>query len=188
MFRRPGIFCAITVWTLFAAGPASAQLLHHTQVYLSSASQTPLLTLVGDKEATLPAVGSQLDYALFATELIAFVTKEVLHDSRDEYRDSLLGSHLSPTMPPLHSDFGTHCLKVVSHIGSVMPSFGGGSVSLAESSPTLFDYAARAATTALALRGAWSAFTSDRGEDRTQFSLSPKVSPHRFALNFTVTW
>lgn len=188
MLRRLGICSSITVWTLFAAAPASAQLLHHSQVYLSSTSQAPLITFFGDKTPPTVAAGAHLDYALFATELIAFVAKEVLHDSRDEYQGSLLGSHLTATMPAQHSEFGAHCLNVVSHIGSVIPSFDGHSATLAESSPTLFDYAARAATTALALRGAWSAFTSDSSENRTQFSLSPKVSAHRFAVNFTVEW
>jgi hypothetical protein len=143
----------------------------------------PFATFYG---STGSASNSQLDYAQFATELLAYVTKEVLSDSHDEYTGSPLGSHWTSTMPQQHSEFGSHCLMIVGRIGASMPRMT--PASMMESSPSVASYALGAATTGLALRQIWRAFERDVHDDRGGVSLDPKVSSRRLGVNITLHW
>ena len=128
-----------------------------------------------------------LDYALFATELLAYLTKEVLHDSTDEYDNSLIGSHLSRSMPDPRSEFGSHCLTIVTQLGAAMP-FRAGVASFGADDPSTLAYVARAAAAGLALRQIWSAFQNDVEGNRTGVSLNPKVGSRRVGVNLTLHW
>lgn len=163
---------------------ASAEGMTRTQLFLSSANDSQPLPFFQLGESVGPASGN-LDYALFATELAAFLTKEVLHDSSSEYPNSPLGSRWTSSMPNHGSDFGSHCLSIVSNIGSVMPRLTPGTDL---SSPSAVNYLVRAATAGLALRQIWSAFEHDVRDDRTGVALEPKVSARRVGINLTLHW
>ena len=132
------------------------------------------------------ASSDSLDYATFATELVAYLTKEVLSDSADEYVASPLGSRWSSSMPDRRSEFGGHCLEIVGQLGSAVPRLMPGLG--ASSAPSITTYALRAATAGLALRQIWSAFEHDVRGDRTGVSLDPKVSARRVGVNLTLHW
>jgi len=170
-----------------SALPASAHTLRRTEIFLSSAGDGKAVSLLsaGSSDAGGNSIG--LDYALFANELVAYLTKEVLPDSANEFDGSLLGSHLSRSLPELHSDFGSHCLKIVTQIGSALP-FSTGPSSVAIDSPSALQYAARAATAGLALRQVWSAFQNDVEGNRSGVSLNPKVSARRVGVSLTFHW
>jgi hypothetical protein len=91
-------------------------------------------------------------------------------------------------MPEGSSAFGRHCLVVVGRIGETLPSFGGSSSDRTFTSPVHVHDVVRVASTALALRRMWSAFTNDAEDERRAFSLKPKVGAHKVAVNFTVRW
>ena len=129
-----------------------------------------------------------MDYATFAYELISFITKEILPDSRDEYPESPLGSRLTRDMTERHAAFGEHCLTVVSQVGAALPSFSSSSPDFSIGSPSNLDYLLRVASTALALRQIWSAFKNDVEGNRRGLSLDPKVGAHRVGVNLTLHW
>jgi hypothetical protein len=172
---------------LLALAPsARAQTWHRPEIFLTSAGQTRTMTLVSAGDFLAPAPAA-VDYAVFVTELAAFLTKEVLHDTHDEYDGSLLGSHLSSTMPDANSEFGSHCLTIVTRIGSALP-FSSPSSSLVAEPPTLLGAVARTAATGLALHQIWSAFKNDVENNRAGVSLNPKVSSRRVGANVTIHW
>ena len=127
-----------------------------------------------------------MDYATFAYELVAFVMKEILPDSHDEYPESPLGSRLSRDMTARDSAFGKHCLIVVRDVGAALP--WSGSPDFTIGSPSGVDYLLRVASTALALRQIWSAFKNDVEDNRRGLSLNPKVGAHRIGVNVTLHW
>lgn len=163
---------------------ASAQDLGPTRISLSPWRDVPAISLLtlGDATSRNPA---GLNYAVFVSELVAFVTKEVLSDASDEYQDSPLGSHLSRGMPAQRSEFGSHCLMVVTQLRSALPSMPG--VELEESHSPL-DYAVQSGTALLMLRNIWSAFRNDIEDNRSGFSLNPKVSSRKVGINLTFRW
>jgi hypothetical protein len=132
------------------------------------------------------------DYGLFATELVAFVAKEVLDDSPDEFAgNSLIPSRLSPSMPDTDHDFGDHCLKVVKDIGAGvtpsrdMPVIGG----VGEAAPMVASYAGHAIGAAFAFREVWNLIRNDIVQHRGEgFSLHPKVGSNKVALSLTLRW
>jgi hypothetical protein len=171
------------------ATPAFAQTFGHTEVFLSSAAEGRVVTFLGASAPPRgPAAAAGFDYALFATELIAYLTKEMLHDSMDEYGNLLPGSHRSATLPERRSEFATHCLEVVTQLGSAVQGFGSDSPDLVVGPPSALEYAARAGTAALALRQVWTALSNDVEAGRPGFSLKPKVAAGRFAINLTLRW
>lgn len=180
---------ALAFWgVLWTATPASAQVLGQIEIFLSSAADRRVATFLGPTPAAAVAPG--FDYGRFATELVAYLTKEIVPASAEEYRNSPLGSHLSKTMPLERSEFGTHCLEVVARLGSAVPALGSGSPVLPQdSSASALRYAARVGATALALREVWAAALGiDVEEGRRPFSLDPKVGAGRFAVNLTLRW
>lgn len=184
MFPRANVWVPL-VALLASPAPAFAQSWHRTEIFLASSAQAQNMALLsmGDVEA---ASRPGVDYALFATELAAYLTKEVLHDSLAEYDGSLLGSHLSRSMPDTNSQFGSHCLTIVTRIGS---SFGRSpSPSFAAEPASLAATAARAGAVGLALHQIWSAFKNDVDGDRSGVSLNPKVSSRRVGVNLTLRW
>ena len=185
MFHSPRSRWLALLALLATGGTASAQSFANTDIYLGSASQGSALALVSSESSTTARTAA-LDYATFATELVAYLTKEILPDSANEFDNSLLGSHLSPSMPDQHSEFGTHCLMIVTSIGKALPF----PRALAEISgePSTLDYAARLATACLALRQVWSAFQNNVEDGRTGVSLNPKVSARRVGVSLTVHW
>jgi hypothetical protein len=187
MVRSANIYRSLGLWMLMtAAAPAAAQTFRHTEMFLSSAAEHRVVTFLGARAA--PTAAAKFDYALFAAELIAYLTKEVLPESADEYENSSLGSHLSTTMPPHRSEFGSHCLEVVTRLGSAMPAFGGNSAEAIGGPPSTFDYAARAGSLALALHQVWAALRNEVESSHRGLSLNPKVSARRFAVNLTLRW
>src|SRR5262249_49741589 len=81
-----------------------------------------------------------VDYGVFATELVAFLTKEVLRESANEFNNTLLGSHLSDSMPDQRSEFGGHCLTIITQLGSQLP-LSRSAPSLAVGSTSTIEYA-----------------------------------------------
>jgi len=132
------------------------------------------------------------DYGLFATEVVAFVAKEVLRDSPDEFAgNSLIRSTLSPSMPDTDHDFGDHCLKVVKDIGTgVTPSRGTPVIGGAgETAPMVASYAGHAIGAAFAFREVWNLIRNDIVQHRGEgFSLHPKVGSNKVALSLTLRW
>jgi hypothetical protein len=145
------------------------------------------IALVGATPRTQP-----FDYGLFAAEVVAFVAKEVLDDSPDEFAgNSLIPSTLSPSMPDTDHDFGDHCLKVVKDIGAgVTPSRGmpviGG---VGDAAPMVASYAGHAIGAAFAFREVWNLIRNDIVQNRGEgFSLHPKVGSNKVALSLTLRW
>ena len=186
MLRRLTLLATPLMGLLALATTARAQTWQRPQIFLSSAGQAQTMALVSMGDGIAPS-SAGMDYALFVTELAAFLTKEVLHDSHDEYDDSLLGSHLTRTMPDSNSQFGTHCLTIVGSIGSALP-MSAPSASLVSGSPSVLATLARTAATGLALQQIWSAFKNDVEGNRAGVSLNPKVSSRRVGANLTIHW
>lgn len=185
---RSMICCLVGAWVLAGATAASAQRIGRTEVFLSSADTSRMVTFFGSAGAPTAAPSAGFDYAVFAAELVAYLTKELVPGSADEYRYSLLGSHLSPTVPKPRSEFGSHCLEVVTRLGSAVRGLGGDSPGLGAARPSALAYAARAGSTALVLREMWTAFKNDVEDTRHGVSLKPKVGGGRFSVSFTVRW
>jgi hypothetical protein len=170
--------------TAEASEGLAAFFLSDVQVLYDSPTAPPL-TLVGEMR---PA--SRFDYALFASELVAYVAKEVLDDSPDEFAgNSLIPSTLSPSMPATDHDFGSHCLKVVKDIGqgiadADMPVIG----RVGASAPAVTNYAGHAIGAAFALREVWKLIRNDIENHSEGFSLHPKVGSNKVALSLTVRW
>ena len=187
MFRTAkSIWCGALLALVGAITPAFAGGTPSVRVFLSQSGAEqalPYTTLYGSSGSM---ANGQLDYALFATELFAYLAKEILPDSQDEYGRSPLGSRWTSTMPERRSDFGSHCLMIVGQIGAAMPRFSS-AVALDES-PSMASYAVRAASTGLALREVWRAFERDVRDDRGGVSLDPKVSSRRVGVNLTLHW
>ena len=187
MSLRSVICCSVFVCALLLDAPARAQSSGSTLIMLAPWDASSGMTLYSSG-AVAPQVRSQgLDYALFATELVAYLTKEVVPDSADEFDNSLLGSKLTRSMPPTSSEFGSHCLLIVRSIGSVLP-FRANASSLAVGQPSTLSYAARAVAGGLALRQIWSAFQNNVEGNRAGVSLNPKVSARRVGVNVTLHW
>jgi len=187
MHSRCKICCSALLGLLFLSTPVRAQSLGRTEVFLSSAGQAKAMSLYSSGFIAPQPAGPGMDYALFATELVAYLTKEVLPDSPNEYENSLLGSRLSRSMPDSRSEFGSHCLTIVTRLGSALP-YAGGASNLVIGGPSTLAYVARAATAGLALRQIWSAFQNDVEGNRTGVSLNPKVGSRRIGVNVTLHW
>ncbi len=187
MIRTPAILRFLTMATLFLTTGGAAAQSTRTDVFLTSAAGTRVFALTPDgREGAAFGGSASVDYALFATELVAYLTKEIVRDSPEEYADSPLGSRWTRSMDDPDSRFGDHCLKIVTRIGSAvpMPSFSSGAVG----APTAADYVVRGATTALALRQVWDAFENDVQGERSGVSLRPKVSARRVGVSMTLHW
>jgi hypothetical protein len=187
-FSRAASFGFAALLTqLVTATSVAAQKLGRTELFLSSAAENKAISLLSTGAGLRDASSSEIDYAVFATELLAYLTKEVFRDSANEFDNSLLGTHLSRSMPDQHSEFGIHCLTIITSLGTQLapPLRSSG---LAVDSPSLLDYAAKAATAGLVLRQVWSAFQNHIEGDRTGVSLNPKVSARRIGVNITVHW
>lgn len=174
---------------LALCAPASAQTLSKTEVFLSSAASGHAVAFFAPGErAAVAGAASGLDYAVFAAELVAYLAKEVIHDSTSEYEQSPLGSRWSRAMPEERSEFGSHCLTVVTRLGSAIPSFTANRASLIVAPPSALDYAVRSATAALALRQVWRVLTDEVEGNRGGISLKPKVGTRRVGVNLTFHW
>ena len=178
---------AVLLTQSVAARSAAAQMLGRTELFLSSAAESKAFSLLSTGAEPGHAYSTGVDYAVFATELAAYLAKEVFRDSANEFDNTLLGTHLSRSMPEQHSEFGSHCLTIITSLGSklVTPTT---STRLGIDSPSMLDYAARAATAGLALRQVWSAFQNHIEGDRSGVSLNPRVSARRIGVNITVHW
>lgn len=178
--------------TLLLSSAASAQFRDPVDVFVSghvSIGSSRFLT-VG--EGVRRANAAEVDYAVFVRELVAFVTKEILPDSGDEYAHSseipsplTHGPDLDFRMPK--SRFGAHCLIILRQMGSSISP--GGAAFFADSSPSMLTYLVRAGTTALALEQIWSMFRNHAsGDTRSRFSLDPKVGGRKIGAYLTVRW
>ena len=128
-----------------------------------------------------------LDYATFALELLAFVAKEALPDSPDEFAESLIGSRLSHSMPEQRSGFGKHCLTIVTRLRAAVPYLSARGTSLGAGSSSPLNDSARAAG-APTLRKMWSAFESGVEDDRRDVSLNFKVGISKIGVSLTFHW
>jgi len=187
MLRPWGLCCLLSSTLVLLSANASAQRIGTTEVVLASSGEKQAISLFSGDGLTMNGDRATLDYATFVYELFAFVTKEVLSDAGDEYPESPIGSRLSRSMPELRSEFASHCLTVVTQLGSVVPylsartELGGGSASP-------LDYLAHAAAAALALRKMWSAVENDAGNNRRGVSLNPKVGTNKVGVSLTFHW
>jgi len=184
MLRRLIIWAPLVALVALAL-PASGQTWPRTQIFLASSGEAQTNSLLSVGDIATPSTPG-VDYALFATELAAYLAKEILHDATNEYDGSLLGSHLSRSMPDANSQFGNHCLVIVTRLGSALPLSQ--SSGFTAESPTLLGGVARAAAAGLALHQIWSAFKNDVDGDRAGVSLNPKVSARRVGVNLTIHW
>ena len=180
-----GWLCSSAVVLL--ASTASPQTLGRTEVFLGSAGDERAVSLSRDGAATIRG-SATLDYTTFAYELLAFLTKEVLSDSPEEYPESSIGSRLSGPMPEGPSEFGSHCLTIVTRIGSAVPFLSGKGSELAGGNGPALDDVARAAAAALALRRAWSDFDKDAPGDRRSVSVKPKLGTDKVGISLTFRW
>lgn len=178
--------------TALLASRVAAQTIDPARVFLSGeirlTSDSPLLS-VGSRVDQLDR--DQLDYSIFVHELAAFVTKEIFPDSADEYEGtSLIPSRLTTEPIEHRSQFGSHCLLVLSRIRfglPQLPTFG--MMSGAEGgSSSVPAYMARAGTALLAVRQVWSAFKNDVEDTRSGFSLHPKLSARKLGIHLTFHW
>lgn len=140
-----------------------------------------------------PDTAPRFDYAVFAVELTAYLAKEVLRDSPDEfYGSSNLSSTWTSSMPATDHDFGEHCLRVVADIGSGISSQlpARRLEQVGVSAPALTSYAAQGIGTLLAARELWKAMRSDIVEERSddRLSISPKVGSNKVAVALTIHW
>src|SRR5215468_859837 len=78
---------------LVTATSVAAQTHGRTELFLSSAAENKAMTLFSTGTGSGQADSAEVDYAVFATELIAYLTKEVFRDSANEFDNSLLGTH-----------------------------------------------------------------------------------------------
>lgn len=171
--------------TVTASESFPSLFLSDVQVFYDAPIGRPI-ALVGEAPAS-----QAFDYGLFVTEVVAFVAKEVLDDSPDEFAgNSLIPSTLSPNMPDADHDFGDHCLKVVKDIGSGVASrdvlvIGG----VGETAPMVASYAGHAIGAAFAFREVWNLIRNDIVQHRGEgFSLHPKVGSNKVALSLTLRW
>jgi len=131
----------------------------------------------------------EIDYAVFAHELVAYIAKEVLPDAGDEFAGSEIPSRLSVSMPSSQSRFGAHCLVVLRQVGSHMSPATNAMPSL--SSLSVASYVVRAGSAVLALTN----LVNDlRHDDRdgaktdSRFSLNPKVGTNKIGAYVTIRW
>src|SRR5882757_8993307 len=104
MWQRAKTACFLALLGLVGiVAAADAESPSRVRLYVSSVSSDQALPLLSF--AAPAAAGGSVDYAMFATELLAYLTKEVLSDSRDEYTSSPLGSRWSSSMPDGRSEF-----------------------------------------------------------------------------------
>lgn len=183
--RKPS---SLVLWILtLTSAAASAQTLGPPEVFLSSGHDRRAISFLSAGETPRGSTAG-MDYATFAYELIAFIAKEVLPDSHDEYPESPLGSRLSRDMAKRDSAFGQHCLTVVSQVGAALPRFSSVSPDFSVGSLSGLDDLLRVASTALALRQIWSAFENHVEDDRRGISLKPKVGAHKVGVSVTLHW
>lgn len=160
--------------------------LSRTRVVLDSPVAPPL-TLFGRADPR-----DQLDYASFAVELLAYVAKELLPDSPDEfYGNSNLPSTWSDSMPETPHDFGGHCLEVVQDIGDALSSNAPADLpAVGDTRSTVSRAFAQGVGAALAVHEAYKAIESDIEPDRRSdvFSISPKVGSNKIAVALTLRW
>ena len=130
-----------------------------------------------DSAEALNGNSAPMGYATFALELLAFVTKETLPDSEDEFPESLIGSRLSRSMPEQRSEFGSHCLTVVTQLGSALPYLSARSADDSVHAPA-----------APALRRMWSAFENGAGGVDRDLSLNFKVGANKVGTSLTFHW
>lgn len=175
-----------------SASPAEASD-RPTSLFLSrtrvvwDAPGAPPLTLVGRPER--PA---EFSYASFAVELFAYLAKELLPDSPDEfYGNSNLPSTWNDSMPETPHDFGGHCLEVVQDIGdAIMPEDSPKLPAVGGTRPMLASALAQGVGAALAVHEVWKAVDDGFERDRRSdvFSIDPKVGSNKIALALTLRW
>ncbi len=186
MHCRLRVFGLALAIAAFFAGPVVAEPIPSVGILLTAGAGGAIVSSIDDTGRVSWSRGpARLDYAVFAYEILAYVAKEVLPDSPEEYFESPIGSRLSRDMPERRSEFGSHCLMVIADFRS---SLSPGGVSSLGTRPGALDYAVEAATAALALRQIWSAFRNDLTRERSGFALDPKVGARKIGLHLTFRW
>ena len=177
--------CRLLAWTLvLLSAVASAQEPDRLTMSLAPVGEKPMMSPLPELRLTTESTAPPVDYATFVYELLAFLGKEILSDSREEYPESPIGSRLSPSMPEQRSAFGSHCLTVIARLGSAMSyDFG-----FAAGSDLPVDSLSRVATAALMLRRVWSAFDNHARDNRRAVSLRPKVGTNKVRISLTFHW
>ena len=186
MIRRPTLMLlpgALALALVLLPQHAAAQT--RVQLFLTGAAGqavTPRAHFGSGAVAT-----ERLTFSLFAAELGAFLAKEIISDSDEEFRSSPIPSRLNSVAPESRSEFGTHCLTIVTKIGDSLPSLGFSSAER-DLSASVATAALETAATSLALREIWSAFRKDIEGDRRGFSLDPKVGARQVRVNLVFHW
>jgi hypothetical protein len=185
---------------LFLSVPAAAALMSsrtnfsfdRTKFSFDFTGENDAISLLSTGTGTERSAG--VDYSAFAMELVAFLIKEVLHDSnefdrplRGPYLSSSMPEQLSSYMPTQRSEFGSHCLTIITQLGSQLP-LPRSAPSLTVDSTSTLDYGVRALTAGLVLRQVWSAFQNHVEDNRSGVSLDPKVGTRRVGIKLTFRW
>ena len=135
-----------------------------------------------------PRPTDMLDYGAFSLEVLAFVAKEIISNTRDEYQQSAIPSHLNERVSVQDSDFRRHCRSMFERMSKdLFETFR--SSDRGETAP-LVDVAPIAATAAafLVLRDVASAFRPTKTETGSLFVLEPKIDVRRIGLRFGIRW
>ena len=149
---------------------ASAQKLPSLFFSLGSQTSPPWLQSTGGG-AAWSGSRAAVRPAIFAYELVAYIAKEVLDETSYEYLQSPIGSYLRRQTPAQHSR------------SEASPAVSG-AVAEQDSPPTL-NYTVRSG---VALRDLWSGLHKGLNEDRSGFSLDPKVGAGRAGIIFAFRW
>jgi hypothetical protein len=89
-------------------------------------------------------------------------------------------------MPDHRSEFGSHCLMVITELRSGLS--GADRVPSLAGTAGAVDYAVEAAGAALAVQQIWAAFRNDLTHERSGLALDPKVGARKVGLYLTFRW
>jgi hypothetical protein len=192
MLRRAAAIASVCC--LVSAATSRAEPPDPAAVFVSGRIGIAASPLLAPGERAGSAAGpTELDYAVFLRELIAYVTKEALPEAEDEYAGSSGTPWRSRLLDTRHrsSRFGAHCRIVLKQVRSELSPLAERSFAPFASPPAvLFGYAVRAASTLLALGQVLSEFREGRDEEGSGagFSLNPRVGARRLGASITIRW
>jgi hypothetical protein len=174
-------------------GNAAAQGPPGLEAVVSGDRPLAAITLALSSDGDRPRVDGSVDYTRFGHELVAWVLKEALPDSDDgrlpaAWKGPRLGpavwsgSRLGPAAVDHGSEFGSHCLAVLSELhGRILPPASGPEL------PSLAP-GALVGMAFVAIGEVWSPLRKHVEGRRSGFSLEPKVGSRRLGLHFTYHW
>ena len=152
------------------SAPASARDLPFRFLALRSSQDSALAApWEGLRDVGQMAKRETIDSTTFVYQLIAYVTKELLDDASDEYRNSPVGAYLSKETPAQYSRSGLPSSSSIVFLDS----------------PANLRYRVRAGTT---LGDLWSALHSRPEEGHGGLSLDPKFGAGKAGFVLSLRW